>query len=74
MMELAGSESDHQEAALPGDRAQRGLGIAAADGIEDNIGALAAGEPPQAFLEVFGGVVQAELGAVRLREFKFFVG
>ena len=70
---VAGGESDHQEAAFPGDRAQRGLGIAAADRIENNIGALAAGEPPQAFLEIFLGVVQAEFGAVRFGEFKLLV-
>ena len=40
----AGREADHQEAALPGDGAQRGLRIVAADGIVDDVGAvLAAG-------------------------------
>ena len=70
---IAGGKSDHQKAAFPRDRAQRCLGIAAADRVENNVGALAAGEPPQAFLEIFGGVVQAELGAMRFGEFKLFL-
>src|ERR1700721_1091336 len=38
-----------------------------------NVAALAAGEPAQTLLEVFLGVIQTELGAVSLGEFKLFI-
>ena len=44
--DLAGGETDHQKAAFPRDRTQGGFRVSAANGIEDDIGALAAGEPP----------------------------
>jgi len=43
-LNVAGRESDHEETAFPCDRAQRCFCIAAADGIEDDIDALAVGK------------------------------
>src|SRR5579864_3998820 len=69
---LAGRKSDHQETTFPGNRAQGGLRVAAADGIKDDVDTFAARETAQALLEIFARVIQAELGAMRLGEFKLF--
>ncbi len=71
---VAGRKTDHQEAAFPGDRAQRRLGVAAADGIEDDVDALAARQLAQAFLQVFLRIVQRQLGAMLPGEFQLLVG
>ena len=47
--------------------------IGAADGIENNIGALASREFAQAFLQIVFGVIQSEFGAMRLGEFDFLI-
>jgi hypothetical protein len=52
-------EADDQVAALPGDRAQGGLGVRAADGVVDDVGSVAAGQLLDPLLEVLGGVVDA---------------
>ena len=41
---VAGGEADHEVAAVPGERAQRRLGVAAADRIVDHVDAVFAAE------------------------------
>jgi hypothetical protein len=49
---LAVGESDHEIASAPRDAAKRRFGIFAADGIEDHVRSVAAGERLEAFAQV----------------------
>src|SRR5690242_9104029 len=63
---LAGGKTDDQKPPLPRDRAQRRLGVRAADRIIDHVRAFAAGAAPQRVLEVALSVVDDLIGAVLL--------
>ena len=54
---MPGGEPDHEEAALPGDRSQGGLGVVAADAVVDDVDALAARQVLRARLQVLARVV-----------------
>ena len=71
---LAGRKADHQEAPVPGDRAQRGFRIGSADRIVDHVHALAAGDAAQRLLQVFLRVVDRLVGAALPAEGELVVG
>ena len=74
LRDLAGRKADHQEAPVPGDRAQRRLRIGAADRIVDHVHALAAGDAAQRLLQVLLRVVDRLVGAALAAEGELVVG
>src|SRR6266516_3677721 len=62
--DLAGRESDNEEATLPGGGAQRRLAVLATDRVVHDVGAGAAGQLADPRLEVLGGVVDGHRGPV----------
>src|SRR5204863_7331036 len=71
---FAGRKPDHQKAPLPRDRAQRGFGVSAANRIVDHVGAFAAGEAAQRFLQILRRIIDARVGAALLAERELVVG
>ena len=77
---MPGGKADHQKTPFPGDRAQRGLGIIAADGIVDHVGALLAAGGLEDLGELLlpvaveraGGIDDALVGAPALRRLDLF--
>ena len=66
-------EADDEEAALPGDTAQGGFGVVAAERIDDDVDAVAIGEGFDALAEIFCTVVDEVISAVLFANCKFFV-
>ena len=66
----AGSEADHQEAAVPGHRTEGFLEEAAADRVVDHVHALALGDFLEAVLEALAAVVDQHVGAGVARHFQ----
>ena len=70
----AGGEADHQIAPVPGERAQRRLGVAVADRIVHHVDAVLAAELLQSVAQIAACVVHAVVGAVLPGERELVVG
>src|SRR4051812_39681753 len=72
--DFAGGKPDHQKAALPGDRAQRGFRVCTADGIVNYVSTFAAGCLAQRVLQIRGCVIDDVVGAALAAERELVVG
>src|SRR5262245_57422867 len=66
-------EADHEQPALPAERAKRSLGEVAADRIEDDVDALCAADLLQAVFQIILRIVEENIGAVLPAELELLV-
>src|SRR3546814_755440 len=74
LRDVAGGETDHEAAAIPGHGPQRRLAQITADGVVADIAAPAVGELLHASLEVLGRVVDGLRGAPGAAQLELVVG